>query len=338
MQTDSMEPALRLPRSEAIPLVTADRTVLGATLFEPPARAEATVIVHGATATPQSYYRRFAEFLAASGLRVLTYDYRGVGKSRPETLRGYQATMTEWARKDAARAHAFVRERFGGEPVVLVGHSFGGQLFGLVEDVLESKGALLVGAQLGYYGSWPLLPRATLGVMWRAVVPSFAALWGYLPGKLGIGEDLPRGVAEEWARWCSHPDYLMSEHDDARTRFARFTSPVRLYSFTDDVYAPERAIRHLVSCFSGADVERVKSSPGDHGGKPIGHFGFFRPRFQDTLWADAANFLKDAAAGRSPRPPVFGSPRRASVTAWRPFSLIPGSDGFSADDAGSSPG
>lgn len=317
MQMDSMRESAG---SERIRLVTADQTVLGGTLFQPPAAAEATVIVHGATATPQSYYRRFAEYLAASGLRVLTYDYRGVGRSRPEVLRGYRATMTEWAKVDAAGAHAYVRERFGASPVVIVGHSFGGQLFGLIDDVQEARGAVLVGSQLGYYGSWPLVTRLKLGLVWRAVVPSCTAMWGYLPGKIGIGEDLPRGVAEEWARWCSHPDYLMGEHEDARDRFARFSRPLRLYSFTDDVYAPERTVKHLLRYFPNADVERVIVAPGDHGGEPIGHFGFFRPRFRDTFWADTASYVKDVAADRVPRPASGG--RRPRVDSWKLFSDI----------------
>jgi predicted alpha/beta hydrolase len=151
------------------------------------------------------------------------------------------------------------------------------------------------------------------------VVPSFTALWGYLPGKIGIGEDLPRGVAEEWARWCSHPEYLMGEHEDARARFARFSRPVRLYSFTDDYYAPERAVRHLVGCLRSTEVERVVVAPRDHGGKSIGHFGFFRPRFRDTLWAETVQYAKDVAADRAPRPAASGR-RHPRVDAWKPFA------------------
>ena len=317
MQIDSSDSGAT---SEAIQLVTADRTALGGTLFRPRGEAEATVIIHGATATPQSFYRRFAEHLAASGVAVLTYDYRGVGRSRPDALRGYRATMTEWGKVDAAAAHAYVRDRFEDKPVVLVGHSFGGQLVGLLDDARDARGAVLVGTQLGYYGNWPLMSRLKLGIIWRAVVPSCTALWGYLPGKMGIGEDLPRGVAEEWARWCSDPDYLMGEHADARDRFARFSRPVRLYSFTDDDYAPERAVRHFVGCLQGADVERVVVGPREHGGKPIGHFGFFRPRFCDTLWSETVQYVKDVASGRVPRPAASGRPPR--VDAWKPFAGI----------------
>src|SRR5262249_35081851 len=71
----------------------ADGEVLGATMFPPSGRGLGTVLVHGATAVPQSYYRHFAAFLATRGMRVITYDYRGVGASRPASLRGFSATM-----------------------------------------------------------------------------------------------------------------------------------------------------------------------------------------------------------------------------------------------------
>src|SRR5689334_23360948 len=111
-----------------------DRYPLGVSIVDPPGQARGTVIIHGATATPARFYVPFASFLAASGLRVVRYDYRGVGASRPPVLRGFAATMTDWAR-DAATVHRFVEERYPGGATAVVGHSFGGQLIGLVDEV-----------------------------------------------------------------------------------------------------------------------------------------------------------------------------------------------------------
>jgi predicted alpha/beta hydrolase len=278
-----------------------DGVPIGATLFEPAGPAVGTVIVHGATATPAGYYRRFAEFLAGSGLRVVTYDYRGIGGSRPPTLVGYRATMSDWANQDARAVHRFVRHRFGKDRVAVVGHSFGGQLLGLVDEGRDAAGIVLVGSQLGYYGHWPLPARVRLGIVWYALVPVLTSAFGYLPGKAGLGEDLPSGVAEEWGRWCRHPDYFVGEHPDAEDRFAQIGSPVLLYSVTDDDMAPEPAVDALMQHLRSANVEHRRVDPQEHGGAPIGHFGFFRPRFRTTLWRDAATFLTDALQGRTPR-------------------------------------
>lgn len=275
---------------------------LGASLFEPRGPARGTLIVHGATATPQRFYRGFARHLAEGGVRVVTYDYRGVGESRPASLRGYRATMTEWARLDARAMHRHVGGYFGAGPVAVLGHSFGGQLVGLIDEPRDVAAALFVGAQLGYYGHWPPLQRARLAVVWRALVPAFNATLGYLPGRAGIGEDLPRGVAEEWARWCTHPEYLVSEHPDAVARFGRFNRPAAFYSFTDDEYGPPGAVGALLALLPKATVEHRRVDPKELAKGPIGHFGFFRSRFREPFWDEALAFLTDAFEGRPPRP------------------------------------
>lgn len=287
---------------EALDLVARDGAVLGATLFSPRSIApRGTVIIHSATAVPQGYYRRFALFAAqAIGARVLTYDYRGIGRSRPRSLRGFGASLTEWARLDAVAAHGFVRERFPGEPFALIGHSFGGQLVGLIDEPRAATGVVMVGAQLAYYRDWPREEHARLSFIWRAAVPFFGKVMGYVPGKLGLGEDLPRGVAEQWARWCLHPDYLIGEHPEARERFARFDAPTLFYSFTDDEMAPTNAIDHLLRRLHSAPLTHARIAPEELGGAPIGHFGFFRPKLAGSLWIEAAEFLRKSLAGRAP--------------------------------------
>ncbi len=289
---------------EGVPVTftATDGYPLAATWFLPErGQARGIVIVHGATATPAAFYRRFARFLASHGLRVLTYDYRGMGGSRRASLRAASTTMSDWALLDARAAHAHVAARFPGEPVAVVGHSFGGQLLGLIEEPADARGAVLVGAQFGYYGHWPLPARAVIGFAWTAVVPLLAAVLDYVPGGLlGIGEDLPSGVARQWARWCRDPGYYLGEHPEARSRLAAFDRPTLFYSFTDDPFAPEPAVAQLLEHLPSAGVEHRRIDPADHGGDAIGHFGFFRPQLAGQFWPAAAEFLSDTLAGHTP--------------------------------------
>jgi predicted alpha/beta hydrolase len=280
-------------------LTADDGYALAARLFTPDTPARASVLIHGATATPRRYYDRFARYLAGHGLRVLAYDYRGVGASRPRSLRGFTATMRDWAERDATAAMAHLRALDPSAPVLMVGHSFGGQALGLSDALHDVTAAVMVGVQFGYAGNWSALDRAWLRAVWGGVFPLSIALWGYVPGWTGMGEDLPGGVAAEWARWCLSPGYVTDAVPEARARFADFRAPVLFYSFTDDTYAPGRAVRHYLSAIPRARVTHRRLRPADVQGRAIGHFGFFRPTHADTLWPEVLRYFDDVLAGRS---------------------------------------
>ena len=58
------------------------------------------MIINAATSVRCRYYSRFADYLFAQGFDVLTYDYRGIGESRPASLRGFKASWSDWGRLD----------------------------------------------------------------------------------------------------------------------------------------------------------------------------------------------------------------------------------------------
>jgi predicted alpha/beta hydrolase len=287
-----------LPRQQAIVLEATDGRRLGARLFSPIGEPRATVLIHGATATPQRYYASFASALADNGVRVITYDYRGIGESRDGSLASFEATMTDWAQKDAAAA---TEAALGfAEPLLIVGHSFGGQLLGLVDLPARVRGIVLVGAQLGYFGHWPRPRSLVYGATWRAIVPAAVATLGYVPGALGLGVDLPGGVALEWAKWCSSPRYFLDHHEDASARLDAVDRPTLAYSFTDDEYAPRPAVDAFLATLPGRRVIHRRFAPRDVGARGIGHFGFFRRGVAPKLWEETFDFLDEVAWGDAP--------------------------------------
>ena len=50
-------------------------------MYEPSGHVRGTLMVNPATAVPQTYYGRFAQWSAQRGFRVVTFDYRGIGAS-----------------------------------------------------------------------------------------------------------------------------------------------------------------------------------------------------------------------------------------------------------------
>lgn len=287
----------RSASSTALRLRAEDGYPLGAQLFEPAGAPRGAVVVHGATAVPQRWYEGYAAWLAAQGFRVLTYDYRGVGRSRPASLRRLRATMTDWARKDALAALRWLKARSPSLPVFSVGHSFGGQLLGLEDELGEVDGAILVGSQLGFWKRWPAEDWPRLLLFFYGIIPGATALAGYLPGQLGLRTDLPAGVAREWGRWCRHPDYLLGFHPEAAGRLARFDRPTLFFSFTDDEFGPARAVDALLRRLPRAPLRHRRVDPAEVG-RAVGHFGFFRPDFEGTLWAESLAFLEDRVEQR----------------------------------------
>ena len=68
--------------------------------------------------------------------------------------------------------------------------------------------------------------------------------------------------------------------------------PIRAYAIADDTYAPLRAAQAFLEFYPNAVRKLERVDPAKVGGGPIGHFGFFRERFKDTLWKDAAEWLE----------------------------------------------
>lgn len=271
---------------------------LAVRVYSPPADARATLLVHSATAVPQGYYARFAAYAAARGVRTVTYDYRGVGGSRPASLRALHARMRDWAELDAVAIATWVSERWEG-PRVALGHSFGGQLLGLIDEASDVDAVVLVAAQLGYLGHWPARERPRLRLMWYGLVPALTGTVGFFPAWGGLGEELPAGVAREWAKWCRSPGYYLDHVPGARARLASFDRPVLAFSFDDDDFGPRPAVDALLRELENAPIDHRHLTPAALGQKRVGHFGFFRPALEESLWAEALRFIDSIASARS---------------------------------------
>jgi predicted alpha/beta hydrolase len=290
--------------SDDITFPAVDGYLLGATLFLPLGAKRHAVLINSATAVPRKIYRGFAGYLARRGCAVLTYDYRGTGDSRkkspagsrrPRSLAGFKAGMSDWAALDATAAVAWMRERYHHLPLNYVGHSFGGQALGLLPNNGEVTRAFLIAAQAGYWKLMAAPERYRVYVMLNYVGTPLTRVLGYAPGWSGIGEDLPRGVFQQWVGWVMSRRYLFDDTNlKALQNFPQFRGAMRALCFSDDPWATPPAVELLCSGFIAIDPEILTIAPADVGAKRIGHFGFFRPEHRDTLWRGAAEWIQAA--------------------------------------------
>jgi predicted alpha/beta hydrolase len=265
---------------------------LAATVFTPTATPICAALINSATAVPRKIYRSFATYLAEQGCTVLTYDYRGIGGSRPASLRGFQVRMRDWAALDVAGAIDHMRAVWPKLPLAAVGHSFGGQAVGLAPNNNEISRTLFVAAQAGYWRLFHSPEKYRVYAMLRFIGSPIARTLGYVPGKLGTGEDLPRDVFLEWTSWVTRPRYFFDDPTlTALENFPRYRGALRAICLTDDPWATPAAVDLLCSGFAGTTAERVDIHPADVGTAKLGHFGFFRPEHGDALWRNAAEWL-----------------------------------------------
>ena len=215
-----------VPR-EALRLLAADGYPLAADLFAPAGAPRATALVAPAMGVRRGFYVPLARYLAEAGILSLSLDYRGMGDSRPASLRGFPARLRDWGERDLAAGVGELSRRAPRVPLLWVGHSVGGQLLGLLPEA-PVRAAVFLGSQSGWSGHWSGFSRAVMAALWWGVIRASTAVAGYLPMRaLGQGEDVPAGVAREWASWGRHRRYIgrYADAGGARLRPLRWPHP-----------------------------------------------------------------------------------------------------------------
>jgi len=284
---------------ESIRFDALDGRSLAADLFVPDAAPTSRVIVAPAMGVPRRVYGKLASFVADAGALVMVIDYRGIGDSRSGSVRTIDAKLSDWAELDLAGAVRELERRAPSVPLRWIGHSVGGQLMGLVKDAPIDR-AVFFASQSGHWRHWGVRGRPVMWTLWNLAIPITTRVLGYYPGAmLGGGEDLPAGVVRQWASWGRHRGYVQSyaEKRDGDPVFAT-TSAIRAYAFTDDDYAPERAVRALLDAYGRAETELRVVAPAQIGKKKIGHFGVLRDDVRASIWTEARAWLLDPASLR----------------------------------------
>ncbi|HWK67050.1 MAG TPA: esterase [Rhizobiaceae bacterium] len=241
------------------------------------------VLISSATAVPRGFYAAFAAAIVGAGARAaLIYDYRGTGGSaRPQ---GWSARigMKDWALLDLPAAAGALDRTAPSHSMVGVGQSFGGQALGLcgIPDRFARYG--MVATMSGY---WRGLDDRLAGPRMFLLGVPLSFLFRDVPRRLGVGEPIPSTVFRDWARWCSMPDYFFDDATVPETsRYREVTTPILALGLSDDIWGTRRAVAALMRHYENAPVEERWLSPDDAGGQKIGHLGFFRSRFSESLW------------------------------------------------------
>lgn len=252
------------------------------------------VLLSPATGVRQRFYMRFAHWLAAQGHDVLVFDYRGIGLSLHGPLRDCRASLQEWGQQDQVAALDWLVQRTGAPQVLLLGHSAGGQMMGLLPNHPLVARVVGVAVSSGWFAgmspSYGLVARSVL----RGAIPLGIRLKGYAPcSAFGLGEDLPPQVALQWGQWCAAGGYATNAtlESPAHDFHAVIRCPITVFHATDDNIATPKTVADLLRTFPAAPSATHLLKPADHGLKSIGHLDWFRSSHQ-SVWPLMASALR----------------------------------------------
>jgi predicted alpha/beta hydrolase len=273
------------PAPAEITLRTEDGCALRGQLFAPTSLPRHAVVICSGAGIPASRYRHFAAHLAARGVAALTFDYRGIGGSRSGTPRQAVARFEDWSEFDVSAAIRAMADRYPDVAIAGVAHSFGTLLMLACPEAARVSRLVLVCGHTGYVGDYPLRYALPMALAWHVLMPATTLAFGYFPGaRMRLGEDLPRGIALQWAtrvrpglagRAGSRMRRLL---DHARA----LDKPALVLRLPNDAFASARGERRLLSLAPRLAVSRPSTSLEPL--PPLGHFGFFRAGAPRFLW------------------------------------------------------
>ncbi|MDI5969532.1 alpha/beta fold hydrolase [Streptomyces sp. SL13] len=237
------------------------------------------VVVLPAMGMAARHYTPLVRSLHAAGLTVATCDLRGHGESRPVPRRGVRFGYREIVEHDIKAVLDAVAAAFPAAPLLLLGHSLGGQL-GMVHcGVFRPR---LAGAVLVASGSAWFRTFGPLAGLYRLTHSQFSilasALLGHWPGeRLGFGGRESARLMRDWARQMRTGRYRVpgacTDYDQA---LADVELPVLAVDVANDALAPPRAVDHLCDKMPRARVERWSYTVERADGRPLDHFRWIR--------------------------------------------------------------
>lgn len=227
------------------------------------------VLVVPAMGMKAGYYGPLLTALATSGVHAATTELRGHEEQGGRKAgRDYDFDNADLL-DDLDRAVAAVRGRLPGSPVLLLGHSMGGQLAtAYAATHRDVAGLLLVASGSPYWRAWS---RRMLYL--SQVAPVIARLRGHFPGdQLKFAGREARSMMADWAHYARTGDFRAGTQQYG-AQFAAADLPVLAISLEGDDLTTAESVDTLTDSLTSASVTRHHLVPED---EEINHFRWAR--------------------------------------------------------------
>lgn len=215
------------------------------------------LVFNPAMGTKARFYEPLAKAFSAAGYHVLLHELRGNGISPLRASRrcdfGYKDLLQD--------LHYLINEaksRFGELPLVLGGHSLGGQLSLLysAQHPANISQILLVACGTPHWSGFRGKQKWLLKVV-PYLFTSSALAAGYFPGdRLGFGGIQGRTLILDWGHLAKRNQFKVTDDEcDYEQALAQVDVPVKAFCFVSDPYAPEAAVRKIVEKLPADQVQ-----------------------------------------------------------------------------------
>ncbi|MEM6296501.1 MAG: alpha/beta fold hydrolase [Myxococcota bacterium] len=232
----------------------------------PETSPRACIVVAPALGVRASYYRALSEGLRKAGFATAAVDLPGLGQSPVRARRG-----VDWGYDDViahyAAACRALRQLRPDTPLVLLGHSIGGQvglmLSGTGVDGLE--GVVIVASGCPWWKTWDGLEAWRIrAATWTC--GALARTLGVFPGdKVGFGGRDAKTLITQWAHAAQTGHYRLDSFD-GDALLARPGPPVLAIRVEGDAWVPERSMQLALGRMTDRDVRTELWRDAPHGG------------------------------------------------------------------------
>ncbi|EXB27430.1 dienelactone hydrolase family protein [Acinetobacter baumannii 1437282] len=244
------------------------------------------ILICPATGITKNFYHAFAQWLNQQGYPVLSFDFRGIGESLHGALKDSTASINDWGIYDIPAAIEALLNRTQAEKVIIVGHSAGGQLLGIASNYHKVAKVLAIAGSTGHVKGLKGKTKVLAPLMFNVIFPVSSYVKGYGATQfIGMGENLPKNVAKQWAEFCSKPGYVMNAI--GKTIFEDYHQqiqcPITSFWATDDEIATHSNVKDLLRLYPNAQTKLIELNPQQLGYKQIGHMLMFKKSHQ-KIW------------------------------------------------------
>lgn len=227
---------------------TEDSVRLTIHIFEPKVSNQKLLVINSATGVKQQFYFSFAQFFAQQGFTVITYDYRGIGMSKPEKMKGFNASMRLWGNQDFLAITKFVQDNYMGYKKYALGHSVGALILGMNPLSTIYDQFVFMATQNAYVGGLKTKTKLEAYICFGLLQPLTTQLFGYFPGNwFGLGESLPSGCAYDWRTLILNKKSVNRLLEKTENYSEELTQKTLVLWASDDDWLTENSVKNLLA-------------------------------------------------------------------------------------------